>query len=214
MKAIRTRYIGASNHHPARILVDDGDGNRLTVAADSVDYELSRREEGHVRAAMALCARMQWTGTLQGGYHGQTRAFYWTFRSAKDRVPVHTAPLWIVSLEWNTPPSEVTGDTGIVGLYATEAGALAAAAAERANYDQQGQQVYQYSQIQGAYCSTCGEANPRDAAGRPQQQPCSVGDEDKWCDHCGAELTDSGSCNNDHDEWDIDVHVTSHQVQP
>lgn len=45
--------------------------------------------------------------------------------------------------------------------------------------------------------------------------PCPCGNDNPlWCDGCGAELKEDGTCDNDHDEWDIDVHVTEHEVQP
>lgn len=121
--------------------------------------------------------------------------------------------VWIVSLEWNTPPSEVTGDTGIVGVYAEEADAQLAGSAERARLHREGQNVYQYSQAAGAWCSGCGQETPRTPLGEPLACP-NEADHDvaDWCQYCGAECTDSGDCNNDHDEWDIDVHVTEHEV--
>lgn len=126
-------------------------------------------------------------------------------------------PVWIVSTEWNIAPSEVTGETGIIGVFATERAAQLAGAKERAEYDAGGQTVYNYSQDEYAYCAWCGEACKRDELGKPQECPCEKANDPgayDFCHHCGAELTDSKDCNNDHDEWDIDIHVTEHTVQP
>lgn len=113
--------------------------------------------------------------------------------------------VWIVSLEWNQPPSEVTGDTGICGVFTTKEAAEAAAAAERKEYDEDGDSVYQFSMRDDHYCGWCGE------------ETCQCHDREyddaEFCTACGAELKDTGSCDNDHDEWDIDVHVTEHEVK-
>lgn len=98
--------------------------------------------------------------------------------------------VWVVIIEWNQPPSEVTGDPGLVGVYATQASAEAAKLAEQKRFDAEGQMVYQYTNHAGSHCGACGD--PTD----------------------GAELKDTGSCDNDHDEWDIDVHVREAQVHP
>jgi hypothetical protein len=125
--------------------------------------------------------------------------------------------VYIVSLEWNDPPSEVTGDTGIVGVFATKAAADAAAVAERQRWSADERvDVYQYDNIEGAFCELCGEPAPRDEAGKPTSCQRQHGPDDaiEWCDYCGAELCDSGDCHNDHDDWYIDVHVTKHEVKP
>ncbi len=118
------------------------------------------------------------------------------------------ATIWIVSLEWNDPPSEVTGDTGIVAVFDNKADADACAAAERAHMESECElSVYNYSMREGRFCGWCGED---DAPDHNCERPDI--DEPVYCDHCGAELTETGSCDNDHDEWDIDVHVTEHQI--
>jgi hypothetical protein len=73
MKAIRTKYHGPTNVKGSRIIADDGDGNRIIL---SRDCSLSI-EDGHRAAAEALCAKMQWSGKLQGGWHKD--AYYWVF---------------------------------------------------------------------------------------------------------------------------------------
>ena len=61
MKAITTKYVGPGNVRGARIIADDGDGNRLIVPYDHAS------STPHDDAAIALCRRMAWTGTLTRG---------------------------------------------------------------------------------------------------------------------------------------------------
>ena len=72
MKAITTRYIGATERRPARILASDQDGNRVTVPTDG-DSPFPYTDWHHA-AAVALCHKMQWPGaetlvdgTIRGG---------------------------------------------------------------------------------------------------------------------------------------------------
>lgn len=118
-------------------------------------------------------------------------------------VPISS--VWIVSLEWNFPPSEVTGDTGIVKVFAgPDAARLARACQqqEQADLDADGRLVYQFSIKPNRYCIGCGEEAEQHAGGHE----CANPDAEDFCDQCGAELKESGSCDNDHDEWEIDVH--------
>lgn len=75
MKAITTRYIGATATKPGRILASDQDGNRITRPANGpFPYT-----DQHRAAAQALCAKMTWPGgdTLIGGSvkHGMVWVF-------------------------------------------------------------------------------------------------------------------------------------------
>lgn len=63
MKAIETKFYGATNTRGARIVASDSDGNRATI---SYPYELSG-EAVHRAAADQLCGKMGWTGALAGG---------------------------------------------------------------------------------------------------------------------------------------------------
>lgn len=63
MKAIVTKYHGATNTRGARISASDEDGNRISIP---YPYELSG-EAVHLRAARALCSKMKWNGNLAGG---------------------------------------------------------------------------------------------------------------------------------------------------
>jgi hypothetical protein len=63
MKAIRTQYFGPGNVRGSRIMATDEDGNRIYVPYES---ELSS-DGAHDKAALALCAKMGWTGNLYRG---------------------------------------------------------------------------------------------------------------------------------------------------
>lgn len=113
--------------------------------------------------------------------------------------------VWIVSVEWNFPALEVTGAPGICGVYSTSEAAEIRAAAERKSYDEDGQQVHAFSMADGRYCGACGELT--------KECHCSgAAERTAFCHQCGAETNANESCDNDHDEWDIDVHVTEHQI--
>ena len=114
--------------------------------------------------------------------------------------------VWIVALEWNQPPCEVTGDPGLVGAYWTQADAERVAAATRRQWDAAGEQVYEYSMREGRYCIACGVADT------VADHHCEDQGE-SFCDQCGAELSEVGTCDNDHDEWTIDVHVRELTVE-
>lgn len=75
------------------------------------------------------------------------------------------------------------------------------------------QNVYEYSMVAGRHCGMCGEHAVQDD-GTPHV--CANGDKATdvgFCDHCGAELMDNDTCDNDHDEWAVDVHCTEHEVR-
>jgi hypothetical protein len=122
--------------------------------------------------------------------------------------------VYVVSVEWNEPPSEVTGDPGIVCVCANEALANEARHAERLSLDSQGHSVYELSNTPGRYCAFCGEPNAVNADGTFAEckAPENFADAE-WCDCCGAELNHVDECDNDHDEWDVDVHVTPHELR-
>jgi hypothetical protein len=63
MKAITTKYHGATNTRGSRISASDMDGNRVSIP---YPHDLSG-EAVHRAAAEALCAKMGWTGELAGG---------------------------------------------------------------------------------------------------------------------------------------------------
>ena len=63
MKAIKTVYRGPTNSRGSRIIASDEDGNRVTIP---YPHELSGMDV-HAKAAVELCRKMKWTGTLHGG---------------------------------------------------------------------------------------------------------------------------------------------------
>lgn len=63
MKAITTRFVGATNTRGSRIIASDSDGHRVTLP---YPHELSS-EEAHRKAAEALRDSMRWTGRLVEG---------------------------------------------------------------------------------------------------------------------------------------------------
>jgi hypothetical protein len=73
MKAIVTTYKGPTNCRGARIIADDGDGNRLTIP---FDHALNT-EGVHRKAAQGLCDKMGWKGRIIGG--GLKRGMAWVF---------------------------------------------------------------------------------------------------------------------------------------
>ena len=73
MKAIETRYIGPSNTRGARMVADDGAGNRVTIP---YDYAVSR-DQVHADACRALLDKMKWQGELISG--STRRGMVWVF---------------------------------------------------------------------------------------------------------------------------------------
>ena len=73
MKAILTRYRGPTDTRGGRILASDMDGNRTSIP---YPHSLSS-DDGHFRAAVALCHKMGWQGELAGGYTREGMAWVW-----------------------------------------------------------------------------------------------------------------------------------------
>lgn len=71
MKAISTRYVGPTNTRGARIVADDGDGNRVSV---SFDYGAPNP---HIVAAYALAEKMKLVGLLIEGFTKTGRVYVW-----------------------------------------------------------------------------------------------------------------------------------------
>ena len=63
MKAIQTKYHGATNTRSSRISATAEGGNRVSIP---YPHELSG-EAVHAAAALALCRKLGWQGELVGG---------------------------------------------------------------------------------------------------------------------------------------------------
>lgn len=97
MKAIKTTYHGPTDTRGSRIIADDGDGNRVTVP---YPHERSSGADAHSVAALALCVKMGWRGTLIAG--GLRDCYVFTFAesdryespvTADDERRIHEARL-------------------------------------------------------------------------------------------------------------------------
>lgn len=82
MKAIITKYHGPTNTKGSRISATDDDGNRISISRESA---LSS-EDCHKAAVVALCKKIGWRGTLQGGYTATGMA--WVFVDERYKVEV------------------------------------------------------------------------------------------------------------------------------
>lgn len=73
MKAIVTKYHGPGNLRGSRISASDEDGNRVFVPVDNS----KSTEDSHHRAALELCRKMKWDGSLAWGglKHGNVYVF-------------------------------------------------------------------------------------------------------------------------------------------
>jgi len=74
MKAIITKYLGATNTKGSRIKASDSDRNSITI---SYPYELSG-EAVFKAAAVKLCEKMNWSTDLLGG--GTKEGYVFVFK--------------------------------------------------------------------------------------------------------------------------------------
>ena len=76
MKAITTKYHGPTDSKGSRISASDEDGNRVYTPYDhSMSGELCHRQ-----AAIALCRKMGWSGSLTWGGIKTGYVYVWTGR--------------------------------------------------------------------------------------------------------------------------------------
>ena len=61
-QAIVTKYLGPTDHRPARIMVKAQAGKLFVTWDDALDVD-----ENHDRAAQQFAQRLNWSGTLAGG---------------------------------------------------------------------------------------------------------------------------------------------------
>lgn len=85
MKAIQTTYHGPTDTRGSRISASDTDGNRISIP---YPHEYSGAE-CHAQAALALCRKMGWGGTLIAG--GLKDHYVFVFE-ASDRFEVGLTP--------------------------------------------------------------------------------------------------------------------------
>ena len=64
MKAIKTVYHGATTNLSSRITATAEGGHRVTIP---YPHEFGEGMDSHAQAALALCKKLGWTGTLHGG---------------------------------------------------------------------------------------------------------------------------------------------------
>ena len=82
MKAISTKFYGATNHRGAKIVARDGDNNQASISWPN-DRDT---QDAHMMAAHALMDKMDWTGELVGGWVGRLGidyAFCWLPRDMR-----------------------------------------------------------------------------------------------------------------------------------
>lgn len=82
MKAITTRYLGPTNTRGARIVADDGDGNRASVPYPDAMSGYA----AHAVAVRALCSKLGWTGTYVPG--AARTGYVWVDAATPERVDV------------------------------------------------------------------------------------------------------------------------------
>lgn len=63
-KAIVTKYLPCTGTKGSRIRASDGDGNSVTIP---YNHDLPK-DDRHLEAAMALCAKMKWKSRLVHGW--------------------------------------------------------------------------------------------------------------------------------------------------
>jgi hypothetical protein len=84
MKAIITKFHGPTDTKGSRYSASDEDGNRATVHADHA----LNPEQNHDAAALALCRKMKWSGTLVRGDLGTGYVYVWADAREQVEAPV------------------------------------------------------------------------------------------------------------------------------
>jgi hypothetical protein len=64
MQTISTKYLGATNSKPSRIIAKTSSGKRISL---SYDHALND-DKNHMKAAKELMTRLQWPGRMVGGH--------------------------------------------------------------------------------------------------------------------------------------------------
>jgi hypothetical protein len=78
MKAIVTKYIPRTETKPSRVKASDSDNNSVIISYND--------DSSHKEAAIALCQKMNWHGTLTGG--GVKDGYVFVFSDPKNEFTV------------------------------------------------------------------------------------------------------------------------------
>ena len=73
VKAIKVKYLPATNHRPSRLKASDSNGHSVTAGFDHF-----YNDGGSLQVAQALCSKMNWSTDLVGGVYGDSD--YYVFR--------------------------------------------------------------------------------------------------------------------------------------
>jgi len=82
MQTIITKYLGPTDTLGSRISATSTSGQRIVV---SRDYSLTT-DHNHAKAAIALCRKLDWIGTLQGG--DTKTGVAWVFVNVDNQIEV------------------------------------------------------------------------------------------------------------------------------
>lgn len=90
MQTISTKYLGATNSKPSRIIAKtSGASHKITL---SYDHALNV-DQNHMRAAQELMTRLQWPGRMVGGHTKDGMVFVAVNENGLDSV----RPLYSIS---------------------------------------------------------------------------------------------------------------------
>lgn len=90
MKAIRVKYLSRTETKPARLRAFDSDRNSVTIPWDKPHPCSDRWESAQKRfrdAAIALCHKMDWAGTLVEGEDTYGHVFTFAAPETMFRIP-------------------------------------------------------------------------------------------------------------------------------
>lgn len=82
MKAIQTRYLGATNFRGSRVKAYTEGGNSVTVSYD----DSVSRDDAHDQAAIALCKKLGWKYPMIRGGSPDGRGNVYVFSIDSERV--------------------------------------------------------------------------------------------------------------------------------
>jgi len=99
MKAITTRYLPPTNYRGARIAATAEGGRNHPLRIVISDPDLDRPEDSHAEAALALCAKMNWSGRLIGGGLPDGRGFAFVFEPYRSVSVVEVLQLAKATIE-------------------------------------------------------------------------------------------------------------------